>query len=264
MSQQASRPVALVTGASGGIGADLAELCAAGGHDLVLVARSVGPMTKLATSLERTHGVRCTVLGADLTEPDAAPTLVADLAERGIEVDVLINNAGFALFGKFIETSAATELSMIQLNVVALTHLTKLLLPGMVRRGRGRILNVASTAAFLPGPLMAVYYATKAYVLSFTEAVAEEVSGTGVTVTCLAPGATRTGFAKAAKADESKLFNAPTVMDSKPVARAGYDGMMAGRRLVIPGVANKLAMQSLRLAPRALAVRLAKLLNGAR
>ena len=258
------RPVALVTGASGGIGADLARLCASGGHDVVLVARGLDAMAALAATLERTHGVRCTVLGVDLTEADAVPTLVADLAERGIEVDVLVNNAGFALFGPFVETSAATELSMLQLNVVALTHLTKLLLPGMVRRGRGRVLTVASTAAFLPGPLMAVYYASKAYVLSLSEALAEEVAGTGVTVTCLCPGATHTGFAVTANMADSRLFNGPGVMDSAAVAKAGYDGMMAGRRLVIPGLANKLGMQSLRFAPRALAARLAKAVNAAR
>jgi uncharacterized protein len=134
----------------------------------------------------------------------------------------------------------------------------------MVRRGRGRVLNVASTAAFLPGPLMAVYYATKAYVLSLSEALAEEVAGTGVTVTCLCPGATRTGFAEVAKMGDSKLFNGPGVMESPAVARAGYAGMMAGRRVVIPGMANKLGMQSLRFAPRALAARIARAVNGAR
>jgi short-subunit dehydrogenase len=264
MAELVPRSVAVVTGASGGIGADLARLCAAGGRDVVLVARSVDRMTALAAELERKHGVTCTVLGVDLSEPDAAPTLAADLAERGIEVDVLINNAGYAMSGRFVETSPSIELAMIQLNVVALTRLTKLLLPGMVRRGRGRVLNVASTAAFLPGPLMAVYYATKAYVLSLSEALAEEVAGTGVTVTCLCPGATRTGFAAVAGMGDSKLFNGPGVMDSATVARVGYDAMIAGRRLVIPGIANKIGMQSLRFAPRALAAKIARAVNGAR
>lgn len=264
MTATSTRPVALVTGASGGIGADLAAQCAAGGHDLVLVARGGGAMEALGAQLTSRFGVQCTALALDLTAAESVPALASALDECGISVDVLINNAGFGLLGPFVATDADAELRMIQLNVTALTQLTKLLLPAMVRRGRGRVMNVASTAAFQPGPLMAVYYASKAYVLSFSEALSEELAGTGVTVTCLCPGPTRTGFQAAADMAGSRLFASPTVMASEEVARVGYAGMMAGRRVVVPGVMNKIGTQAVRFAPRALAARIAKTLNGGR
>jgi short-subunit dehydrogenase len=189
------RKTALVTGASSGIGLDLAKRFAAEGYDVALVARSEGKLKEVAAALEAEHKVRAHVVTADLAKAGAADALVAALDARGIDVDVLVNNAGYASYGAFAETDLADELAMIQVNVVVLTHLTKLLVRKMVAKRSGRVLNVASTAAFQPGPLMAVYYATKAYVLSFSEAIAEELRDTGVTVTALCPGPTRTAFA---------------------------------------------------------------------
>ncbi len=173
-------------------------------------------------------------------------------------MDVLVNNAGYGVYGPFLETSLDAELAMIQVNIVALTELTKRLLPPMVARARGRILNVASTAAFFPGPLMAVYYATKAYVLSFSDAIANELEGSGVTVTVLAPGPTASGFQAAAALEESKLFAGRQLPTSREVARAGYDGVMAGRPLVVPGIANKVTIQLPRFTPRRLVARLVR------
>src|SRR6185436_6905763 len=206
------RDLALVTGASSGIGADLARELAQGGHDLVLVARGEDKLKALAAELEKAHSIRARVISADLAQPDAAVQLVKQLG--GTPIDVLINNAGYALYGRFAETDAADELRMIQVNIVALTQLAKLLLPGMLARKKGRILNVASTAAFQPGPLMAVYYATKAYVLSFSEALANELQGTGVGVTALCPGPTRTGFQKRAEIERTHLVTGNLIMSA--------------------------------------------------
>jgi short-subunit dehydrogenase len=228
---------------------------------VVLVARDARAIDQLGAELARRHGARATIVAADLADPAAPDRVAAAVHDAGVSVDVLVNNAGHGLYGRFAVTDLATELRMIQLNVSAVTHLTKLVLPAMLARGSGRILNVASTAAFQPGPLMAVYYATKAYVLSFSEALAEEVAGTGVTVTCLCPGATRTGFQARAGMDGSRLFRGPAVMSSEAVARAGYEGAMRGERLVIPGVINKALVQSLRAAPRRVVTRIARALN---
>ena len=253
---------ALITGASGGIGEELARLLAAGGSDVVLVARSVGKLTALAEELSRGHGVRATVVSEDLSAADAAQRIARRLTDENIALDILVNNAGFATYGPFTETSADEEAQLLQVNIVALTALTKLFLPAMVRRGRGRVLNVASTAAFQPGPLMAVYYASKAYVLSFSEALSNETEGTGVTVTCLCPGLTRTGFQARAQMEESKLLSTLGVMSARDVARAGYDGMMAGRAIVIPGLSNKIGVQVIRFAPRALVRRIVRRIQG--
>jgi len=244
------RKTALVTGASSGIGLDLAKRFAAEGHDVALVARSEGKLKELAAALEAEHQVRAHVVTADLAQPRAAETLVAALDARGIAVDVLVNNAGYALYGAFTETDLADELNMIQVNIVALTHLTKLLVRKMVARKEGRVLNVASTAAFQPGPLMAVYYATKAYVLSFSEALANELAGTGVTVTALCPGPTKTGFQARAQMEESKLVRGREIMTSETVARAGYTGLMKGKTVVIPGVGNRMMANAIRFLPR--------------
>ncbi|HEY7216177.1 MAG TPA: SDR family oxidoreductase [Thermoanaerobaculia bacterium] len=253
----AARQTALVTGASGGIGWELARAFAAGGYDLVLVARSGGKLEQLAGELRNRHGVAVRVLAKDLTAHGAPDEIFQELEGVGTAVDVLVNNAGFATFGPFAETDLASELEEIQLNVAVLTHLTKRFLPGMLARRRGGVLNVASTAAFQPGPLMAVYYATKAYVLSFSEALGEELRGGGVTVTALCPGPTATGFQARAEMQDSGLFTGPLkVMDAAAVARAGYEGFQKGKRIVIPGLINKLGVQSVRVSPRALATRL--------
>ncbi|HSP13139.1 MAG TPA: SDR family oxidoreductase [Thermoanaerobaculia bacterium] len=248
-----NRRTALVTGASSGIGLDLARLFAADGWDVVLVARTESKLREIAAQLGNAR-----VIVSDLSKPGAAKEIVAELERSGTEIEALVNNAGYGLTGPFAETDLQRENEMIQVNIVALTQLTKLLLAPMVARKHGRILNVASTAAFQPGPLMAVYYATKAYVLSFSEAIADELRNSGVTVTTLCPGPTKTGFAEMAKMTESRLFTMMRPMSSADVARAGYHGMLAGRHLVIPGAKNKLLVQSLRISPRRAVIRLVR------
>jgi uncharacterized protein len=242
---------ALITGASGGIGEALARRLARGGANLVLVARSEAKLQALAQELAARHGVAAHAIACDLADP-AAPQQLADALEsRGLNVEILVNNAGFASYGPFAELELAGELRMLQVNVVTLTHLTRLLLPGMVARRRGRILNVASTAAFMPGPLMAVYYATKAFVLSFSEALGNELQGSGVTVTALCPGPTATGFQARAQMEQSRLVRGRAIMGVDQVADAGYDAMLRGRAVVVPGLINRLQTLLPRLLPRA-------------
>jgi short-subunit dehydrogenase len=248
----AVRPAALVTGASSGIGRELAMLLARDGHDLVLVARDRERLDALARELADAHGTKSTVVARDLSAPDGPDAVLAGIWSAGIAVDVLVNNAGIGVWGLFAETNLARELEMIRLNVVALTVLAKGVLPAMVARGTGRILNVASTAAFQPGPLMAVYYATKAYVLSFSEALSNETAGTGVTVTALCPGPTITEFQKKAGMEQTRLFRSPLVQDARTAAKAGYEGMQRGRRVVVPGIGNKILAQGVRVTPRRL------------
>ncbi len=252
-----SRPLALVTGASSGIGLELARLLAADGHDLMLVARRGDVLRAVADELTERHGAACAVVPADLSEPTGPGRVVGALEDDGRPLEVLVNNAGFAVYGRFLETDWDAERAMIQLNVTALTELTKRLAPGMARRGRGRILNVASTAAFQPGPLMAVYYATKAYVLHLSVALSVELEGSGVSVTTLCPGPTRTGFSDAAGMGDSRLFAGGRGMDAATVARQGYDAMWRGRPLVVPGAWNRVLALASRCVPRAFAARLA-------
>ena len=241
---------ALITGASSGIGLELARIFAANRHDVVLVARSEDKLREVARECE-SKGIKSHVVGADLARPDAARTIVDRVAALGVHIDFLVNNAGFGVYGRFAETPLDRELESIQVNVVALTELTKRLLPAMIARRSGRILNVASTAAFVPGPLMAIYYATKAYVVSFSEAIANELEGTGVTVTVLCPGPTETGFQSAANLEGSRIVSLLRKADSLSVARAGYDAMMAGKVVAVPGVSNKVGALVPRLFPRA-------------
>ncbi|HUP20206.1 MAG TPA: SDR family oxidoreductase [Gemmatimonadota bacterium] len=257
----AERPVALVTGASGGIGLELARVLAAHGHDTVLVARSADPLEAAAGELERVHGVRTWPIPLDLGPPAAPWDLARRLDELGLEVEILVNNAGFGVWGPFLETDPEAERRMRDLNVGALTALTKIFVRGMAARGRGRILNVSSTAAFQPGPGAAVYYATKAYVLSFSLALSVELDGTGVTVTALCPGPTRTGFARAAGADESRLFVRGRGGDPAAVARAGYAALMRGDSLDVPGIKDRLGAFGTRLVPRRFAARVVRWLN---
>ena len=250
-----TRPLALVTGASSGIGAELARLFGADGHDLVLVARRRDRLETLAGELEHS-GVSVRVISSDLSSPSAPEELVRELQSRTLTPEVLVNNAGVGVYGPFVETPLDREVAMIRLNVEAATTLAKLLLPAMVERRRGGILNVASTAAFQPGPLMAVYYATKAYLLSFSEAIADELRGSGVTVTTLCPGPVVTEFQAGAGMEDSRLVKTPLVMDVRRVARAGVRGFRRGKRLVIPGLQNRLIVQLERLLPRQVVTRM--------
>ena len=253
------RPTALVTGGSGGIGLELAKVLARNDFDLVLVARKRDTLEAAAGQLEGKFDVNAHVFAADLRRTDAPQAIFDFLHNENIPIEALINNAGFGVGGEFSETELQRELEMIQVNIAALTHLTKLFLPPMIMRGSGRVLNVASTAAFQPGPLMAVYYATKAYVLSFSEALAEELRNTGVTVTALCPGPTHTDFADTAEMSGSRLFNSFGIADADDVAKYGFDAMMHGKRLAIPGIKNKILAQANRIAPRALSAKIARL-----
>ncbi len=243
---------ALITGASAGIGRELAKLFAKDHYDLILVARDGSRLAQFADELQRQFGVSARSFPLDLTAPSAAQFLFDQLARENISVDVLVNNAGYGKLGTFAEVPLEESLGQIQLNITALTHLTKLFLGPMLERKSGKILNVASTAGFQPGPLMAVYYATKAYVISFSEAVANELKGTGVTVTCLCPGVTDTEFQKRAGTEQTRLFRQMRPMDAKTVARDGYRGVMKGKPLVISGFRNWLLAESLRVSPRKL------------
>lgn len=242
---------ALITGASSGIGRELARLFAADGHNLVLVARDEVRLGQLAEELRGAHGVDVTVLPKDLASPQAADEIAAELSRLGVEVDALVNNAGFNVYGAFADTDGQRELQMLQVNVVALTRLTKLLLRGMLARRTGRILNIGSTGSFAPGPFDAVYCASKAYVLSFSEAIAEELAGTGVTVTALCPGATKTEFAERAGMTDTPMFRG-RLAEPADVALLGYRALMRGRRVAIHGLGNALMTFSIRLSPRAM------------
>jgi short-subunit dehydrogenase len=250
------RQIALITGASSGIGLDLAQLMAPD-FDLIITARNQSELEKIARELEATHGKHVHVVPGDLARPDAPQQIFAEIERRGLLVDILINNAGFGAYGLFVESNPQNDMGMIQLNIAALTSLTKLALPSMLERKSGKIMNVASTAGFQPGPLMAVYYATKAYVIMFSEAIANELQGSGITVTCLCPGATRTKFAQRADMENSRLFKLGA-MRSIDVARTGYEGMMRGKTMVIPGLFNKVLAQSIRFSPRKLVTAISK------
>ena len=233
-----NRPVALVTGASSGIGTALARELARHGHDLVLSARSVAPMEALAAEL-RGFGATATVIAADLAQPGGAAALVGELEARGIDIEVLVNNAGLGAFGRFANIDAARNAEMLQVNIVALTELTHALLPAMLARRRGKIMLVASTASFLPCPHMGVYGATKAFVRSFGEALAEELKGTGVTVNVLCPGTTATNFFEVARGTLSGV-QMQRMMSAEAVARIGYAGLARGERVTVAGVMNRI------------------------
>ena len=258
----APRLLALVTGASSGIGADLARELARDGYDLVLVARHEAPMQTLAVELA-THGAQVTVIPANLGVRDAALRLAAELQRRGLaSLDVLVNNAGFGDYASFHLAEPTRLAEMIQLNVVALTELTRTFLPGMMARRRGRVLLVSALAGFAPGPGAAVYHATKAYVLSLGEALAHELRGSGVTVTTLCPGPAQTGFAAAAGGEDIALYrHHQLVGGAAAIARQGYGALKKGRRLLVPGIGNRCAAAVLRFAPRGMVLEtLARLL----
>ena len=241
----------LITGASGGIGYELAKLFARDHHNLVLVARSAEKLAEVANELQA-DGITVKTVALDLSEAPAPKFLFDQLQREGIAIDILINNAGFGAFGEFAQMRHQEILGQINLNITALTQLTRLFLQPMLSRRSGRIMNVASTAGFQPGPLMAVYYATKAYVISFSEAIANELRNSGVTVTCFCPGATHTGFAARAGNDRSRMFKKLGAMSAEKVALDGYRAVMEGRTLAISGVQNWLVAQSTRFGPRKL------------
>ena len=256
-----SNPTALVTGASSGIGQCLAREFAANGYALVLVARRAAVLEKLAAELTSTSRTSVRVVTADLAKPGAASEIFERCTREGIEVDVLVNNAGIGLQGAFAELPPERQLELIQINVTALTELTRFFLPAMLKKNTGGVLNVGSTAGFQPGPFMAVYYASKAYVVSFTEALAEEVSGSRLRVSCLAPGPTETNFAEQAQMTHSRLFNLGTTMSASDVARIGYAGWNSGRVLIVPGLTNKVGTALIRVTPRRWVRAMVKRLN---
>ena len=239
------REVALITGASSGIGRELARFFAQESYDLVLVARNRLQLERLAQELHSKHGIQATVMVQDLADPGAAQAIAEGLNRQALEIDVLINNAGTQVYGLFAEASLEQQLAMIQVNATTLVHLTHLLLPGMIARGRGRILNVGSTGSFAPGPLNAVYCATKAFVLSFSAAIGAELAGSGVTVTALCPGATDTAFAARHGMQDVRLFQ--NAMSPVAVAQAGYRALERGRPVAVPGIGNRLQVLSFQL-----------------
>lgn len=245
------RKTALITGASSGIGYELASLFARDQYQLVLVARSRDKLVKLAADLKKEFGTNSLIIAVDLSQSAGADLAVDQTTKSGMQIDALVNNAGFGQYGMFALSDPREMTQQIQLNITSLTQLTRSYLPGMLERSYGRILNVASTAAYQPGPLMAVYYATKAYVLNFSEAIANELQGSGVTATCLCPGPTTTEFHKRAEMEDTRLLRFGR-MDAAAVAVIGYHGMNAGKRVVIAGLQNRLMAQAVRLAPRKL------------
>jgi short-subunit dehydrogenase len=251
----------VVTGASSGIGTELARVFAARGYPLVLTALRHERLEALADEIRQAHGVQVEVVALDLGDREAPQDLTEMLRERGIAVHTLVNNAGFGLRGYFASLPHEQQLAMIDLNVTALTSLSRLMLPGMIERRRGGILNVASIAAFQAGPYMAVYYATKAFVLSLSEALHDEAKPHGVTVTALCPGPTESEFSDTAGLKDSRLFNAG-VMTSVEVARVGVEGYEAGRAIVIPGARNRAGAIGAKFMSRVVSRRIAGLLQG--
>lgn len=255
------KKTALITGASNGIGLELAKVHAAKGDNLVLVARNQKKLEELKTELEHTYKISVVIMAKDLSARNSALEVYTELKQKNIGVDYLINNAGFGDFGLFYETSWDKEEQMINLNITTLTHFTKLFIKDMVARGSGKIMNVASTAAFQSGPTMAVYYATKAYVLSFSEAIDNEVRSKGVTVTALCPGATESGFQEAAAMQESRLVKGRKLPTSREVAEFGYKAMMDGKTVAIHGLMNAIMANAVRFMPRSLVVKVTRMVQ---
>lgn len=249
MTSEKKHGTVLITGGSTGIGFELARVFAGEGYEIILVAKNPERLERAAATLRRDFHVTVTALTSDLAQGAGPQKLYDDVKQKFLHVDILVNNAGHGDYGKFSESDLEKELQMMQLNMVSLVRLSKLFLKDMVKHNRGRILNVASTAAFQPGPFMAIYYATKAFVLSFSEAVNSELKGTGVTVTTLCPGPTESNFSKVANIEGNKLFKAG-VMDAPSVARIAYKALMKDRSVVIPGFRNRLLAASVRFFPR--------------
>jgi len=254
MAQGSTQPAAgtaLITGASSGIGYEFALLFARGGYDVVLVGRNRSALNALAARIRDEIERAAEVFAKDLSVHTAPDELFCELQRKGVEVDALVNDAGFAMQGAFVENDVATLLDMLQVNIVTVTHLTRLFLPGMIARGRGKILNMSSIGAFMPGPLMAAYFASKSYVLSLSEALSNELQGTGVSVTALCPGPTRSKFALRARLTDTKAFRG-TLMDPAGVAQQGFDAMMKGKAVAIAGFKHRMQLLPTPLVPRRL------------
>lgn len=245
-----TKKVALITGASTGIGKEFANIHAEKGGDLIIVARSKDKLEALKAELEQKHSIKVMVISKDLSLPSAPNEIYEELAKAGIQIDYLINNAGFGLLGKFHELTWERQLTMINLNMTALTALTYLYLPGFVKRNEGKILNVSSTASFMPGPLQAVYYATKAYVTFLSNALAEELHDTKITVTTLMPGATETEFGATSGMDQTPMFQ--KAVSARGVAEDGYNGMLEGKLDVVSGLTSsqKIMMKMIPFTPK--------------
>ena len=250
---------ALITGASSGIGYELAKLFAKDKHNIILIARREERLKQLSRDLENDYQVKTMIVTKDLSRPQSAREIYDMLKQNDITIDYLINNAGFIVYGHFADTNWSEEYKMIQLHMETLTHLIKLFLPDMLRRKNGKILNIGSTGSFVPGPFNAVYCATKNYILSLSEAIAAEVNGTGVTVTALCPGGTKTEFAGKANSKNSSVHFFE-VMEANRVAKIGYKALMKGKKVVIPGMLNKIQIFSIRFIPRILVSKLIKIM----
>lgn len=249
----------LVTGASSGIGMELAKIFANNGYNLVLVARRKAQLEKLSDELTKKHHILTTIITKDLSQSTSPDEIFKELKEKKIQIDILVNCAGTQIYGEFQKTDIEKELQLIQINMVSLTQLTKLAIEEMMKRGAGKVLNIGSTGSFAPAPLNAIYCATKAYVLNFSEGIATDLKGTGISVTTLCPGATRTEFAEKAKIQNTWLFNL-SVMSAEKVAKIGYKALFKGKRVEIAGMSNKLLAFSIRFIPRWLVLKTGKML----
>ena len=247
---------ALVTGASQGIGFEFSKILAGNGYDLILIARTKSKLEEVQDYLLRTYEVKVYVIACDLSQSGSCGYIYEQTRRMNLEIDILVNNAGAGDWGLFVDSNIEKQERMLQLNIVALTDLSRLFMPGMVKRGYGKILNVASTAAFQPGPLMAVYFATKAYVLSFSSAIAQELNGSGVSVTCLCPGPTATGFQTSTFAQEIRINHGHKLPEAKKVAEYGYKAMLKGQVVAIHGILNRLLALSTRFLPQWIVLRL--------
>ncbi len=256
--------VALITGASGGIGYEFAQLLAKDQYNLVLVSRSEDKLEHIKKDLENRYGIQVIQLPWDLSYPETPEKIYEYIKSKKIAVEVLINNAGVGTWGAFAQSDWKRESATIQINMVTVAQLIHLFLPNMLRQGKGKILNIASTAAFQPGPLMAGYYASKAYVLSLSEAIANEIKGSGVSVTTLCPGPTQTGFQSAASVKPVKLFSSKKLPTAKDVAEYGYQAMLAGKTIAVHGMKNKILVFLVRFLPRSITTHLVKKMQESR
>ncbi|MBW4564365.1 MAG: SDR family oxidoreductase [Mojavia pulchra JT2-VF2] len=252
------KQTALITGAASGIGYQLAYIFALNNYNLVLVDKMAQKLTNAADKIQQECGILVKTIVKDLSIKTSPEEIFTELQQENLKVDVLVNNAGFGIYGLFNETSLNAELEMLQVNLVCLTHLTKLFLKDMVKQGEGKILNVSSAAAFQPGPLMAVYFATKAYILSFSQALASELEGTGVTVTVLCPGPTESAFHERTGVAGAKQVKDNKMMDAETVAKIGYHALIEGKTVVIPGLKNKILAEVVRFTPRNLVTKIVK------